>query len=101
MLRRVKEALKPGGYFACQFHFDARKMRYAEIDELLRKALAFTILGNLQYEKGDFVWVDREFIHIFSSEKDLLDEFKEGGFEVRYISRDSNMSRGEALLLKA
>ena len=97
MLKRIGNALRPGGYFACQFHWDTRGRSSPKV-EFARKAFAFLTLGNLWHEKGDILWGNTEFLHGFSSKNELRSEFDEGGFEVVYIHIHEGMIRGEAAL---
>jgi ubiquinone/menaquinone biosynthesis C-methylase UbiE len=99
MLQRISKALKPGGYFICQFHWDT-KMNVSLKGEFIRKVIAFLTLGNLQYEKGDMLWHNLEFIHAFSSEQDLQSEFQEAQFKVEYIQTSEENIRGGAVLIK-
>lgn len=100
MLQRVRRALKPGGYFACQFHWDTRQA-FSRKGERLRQIIAWLTLGNRSYERGDMLWGYVEFIHAFSSESDLLAEFAAGGFDVAWLNIPTDMHmRGEALLQK-
>lgn len=100
MLKRINSALKPYGYFACQFHLDANIDRYSRPVRFLRKIFALLTLGNFCYEPGDMLWGNREFIHAFSGEEELTAEFREAGFKIEYISFQRNLRRGETLLLK-
>lgn len=84
MLRRIKQVLRPGGYFICQFHWDAREGA-SRLAAAVRKAFAFFTLGNLWHERGDMLWGNVEFIHAFSSEDELRSEFKETQFKVVHI----------------
>jgi len=98
MLKRIRKALKPGGFFVCQFHWDKKDGASPKV-EFARKALAFFTLGNFWYEKGDMLWGNAEFIHAFSSEDELRSEFKEGDFEVNYLYIPEGI-RGGAILQK-
>jgi ubiquinone/menaquinone biosynthesis C-methylase UbiE len=99
MLKRISNALKGGGYFICQFHWDIR-MNASPKGQFIRKVIAFLTIGNLQYEKGDMLWHNLEFIHAFSSEKELRSEFKEALFKVEYIQSSEENIRGGAVLIK-
>jgi len=99
MLRRISKALKPRGYFICQFHWDAR-MNVSLKGEFIRGVVSFLTLGNLRYEKGDMLWHNLEFIHAFSSEKDLRSEFEEAQFKVEHIRIHGENMRGGAVLMK-
>ena len=98
MLKRIRKALRPGGYFVCQFHWNP-KMKLRKGD-LVRKAFAFLTLGNFWYEKGDMLWGNVVFIHAFTSEDELRTEFEEGGFEVLYIDISEENVNGGAVLKK-
>jgi ubiquinone/menaquinone biosynthesis C-methylase UbiE len=96
MLQRIKAALKPKGYFLCQFILDPdhKPNRRAE---LARKAFALLIWGNRGHEPGDVIW-GREFMHIFLSEGELESEFRAAGFEVLYFQpQEFGTCRGAVL----
>jgi hypothetical protein len=57
-------------------------------------------MGNLQYEPGDRLAGDSEFIHVFSSEDEMRPEFEEGGFEVVTIQTSRESRVGGAVLRK-
>ncbi len=99
MLQRISKALKPGGYFICQFRWDTRGGA-SRIWELVRKVVAFLTLGNLWYEKGDTLSNNIEFIHAFSQEDGLRSEFAEGGFEVLHLHLTEEILIGGAVLRK-
>ena len=99
MLKRIAHALKPGGYFVCQFHWD-KHIGFSRKVEFARKLFALLSMGNLRYEKGDMLWNNVEFIHAFSSEQELQSEFEAGGFEITYINCPKESIRGGALLRK-
>jgi hypothetical protein len=99
MLKRISNALKPGGYFVCQFHWD-REMNVSQKGEFMRKVVSILTLGNLQYEKGDMLWHNLEFIHAFSSEEDLRSELKAGHFKVEWVQIPEEHMRGGAVLKK-
>ena len=84
MLKRIGKAIRPEGYFICQFHWD-NKRGPSTIVEFAGKVFALLTLGNLSYEKGDALRALAEFTHSFSSEDELRSEFQEGGFEVEYM----------------
>jgi len=97
MLKRIRRALLPGGYFICQFLWDAGDGPSRKV-VLCRKAVAFLSLGNLQHEAGDRLWDHAEFIHAFSTEEALRGEFAEAGFEVDHIRISEKMMTGGAVL---
>jgi ubiquinone/menaquinone biosynthesis C-methylase UbiE len=98
MLKKISKALKPNGYFICQFHWDTR-MNASPKGEFIRKVIAFLTIGNLSYEKGDILWHNLEFIHAFFSEKDLQSEFRAARFHVEHIQIPDDM-KGGAVLIK-
>ena len=98
MVRRIARALKPGGAFLCQFHWDPRP-RSPHKERLLRLVAACT-LGNLAYEEGDMLWGDVEFVHAFSSEDALRMELEAGGLSVLQIRTSPASLRGGALCTK-
>lgn len=100
MLERARRALKPGGYFALQFHWDPRNA-FSTKTTILHKIIAWITLGNLSYERGDILWGNAEFIHAFSSESDLNAEFAAAGFHVAWLNIPTAIQMwGEALLQK-
>jgi len=100
MLGRIRRALKPGGYLVCQFHWDPRFHPNPQ-GEIIRKIFALSTLGNLRYERGDMLWGYVEFIHAFASEKELRQEFGDGGFEVMNLHLPDGGFRGGAVLRKS
>ncbi len=99
MLKRIGRALKPGGYFICQFRWDT-KGETSRIWEHVRKVVAFLTLGDLWYEKGDTLSNNIEFIHAFSQEDEVRSEFAEGGFEVLHLHIAKEILIGGAVLRK-
>jgi len=99
MLKRIRRALRSGGYFLCQFHYGTRNVFSRKV-EVARKIFAFLTLGNFCYENGDMLWGNVEFIHAFSSEKELKSEFEEGGFDTIHIDISRGKMRGGAVLKK-
>jgi len=96
MLRRIARALKPGGYFATQLLWlDAAPGRARA--GFKRRAFALITLGNLEYEPGDRIWNDREFMHLFSNEQGVRDEFAAAGLEI--VRLEIFPAEGEAVIL--
>jgi SAM-dependent methyltransferase len=81
MVRRIVKALKPGGYFLCQFHREAR-FNPSKKGLFIRRLIAILSLGNREYEPGDTLWYNIEFLHAFSSEDEVRSELEEGGLQV-------------------
>jgi SAM-dependent methyltransferase len=96
MLKRIHDALKPGGYFLCQFILNPA-IDLTRKAELARKAFALLTWGNRWFEKGDVIR-GSEFLHIFLSEDELRSEFAAGGFEVLHFqSQEFGAWRGAVL----
>ncbi len=100
MLRKMHQALKPGGWFACMFYWYPTP-GFSPAMEWLRRAFDYLTLGNLSYEPGDVLHGEIEFIHRFGQESDLDAEFIAAGFEVShpYLIKPEE-HRGAALLHK-
>jgi len=99
MLRRIYGALKPGGYFICTFYWDKKVAASPKI-ELAKKIFGFLTVGNLWYEPGDKLWPDKEFLHAFSSEADIISEYSEAGFKVLNLQIPESGFEGGALLAR-
>ncbi len=99
MLRRIYKALRPGGFFVCQFHWSAGKMELSR-GERARKAIAWLTLGNISYEPGDMLWHNIEFLHGFLSADELKTEFLNSGFEIAHLGIPEQRMRGGAVLKK-
>jgi ubiquinone/menaquinone biosynthesis C-methylase UbiE len=97
MLRRIRRALKPGGYFFCSFRWEKRHSS-AKV-ELGKKIFALLTLGNLWYEPGDILWRNAEFLHAFSSRAELASELVAGGFTMVYWQALESALEGGALLV--
>lgn len=92
MVRRIADALKPGGYFLFQFHRDPTQQPTRKT-AFIRRAIAALTLGNLAYEPGDILWGNVEFLHAFASEEAVRAELKEGGLEVVCFQTERNPVR--------
>jgi len=97
MLRRVRQALRPGGHFVCGFHWGTQEEHSSQV-ERVRRLAAVLSRGNLSYEPGDMLWHQVEFIHGFLSEEALGAEFAAGGFEIVHLQVRAERARGEAVL---
>lgn len=98
MVNRFALTLRPGGIFVCQFRYEPERINKTK-KEILRKMLAWITLGNFSYEKGDMVWGDREFIHAFLSEGEVIAEVEPAGFEAINTQLLPNLNSG-AILFK-
>lgn len=99
MLRILIQALRPGGVFVCQFHRD-RKVIPSKRGVFIRRLIALITLGNLEYEPGDILWGNVEFLHAFSSEIEVRDELKEAGFVVENPVGEDVSMRGSVVTTK-
>jgi ubiquinone/menaquinone biosynthesis C-methylase UbiE len=99
MLKRIRKAIKPGGFFVCQFLWKTETRDSFGI-YILKKLLAYLTLGNYLYENGDVLWKETEFMHLFSSKEEISLEFEKRGFDVGYVHVPNDGIRGEALLRK-
>ena len=99
MVRRIALALKPGGIFLCQFQWNPRP-KSAGTGEVVRRMVALFTLGNLDYEPGDILWQNVEFVHAFSSEDTIHSELEEGGLSVVRLQTSPTSIRGWAVAKK-
>jgi len=99
MLGRVREALRPGGYFICQF-LGGTEEEFGRAGEFLRRAFAVLTLGDLSYERGDKLAPNGEFLHVFGSEGELRSEFERAGLEVVALNFATGTARGGAVTRK-
>ena len=99
MLRRISEAMRPGGCFICQFAWNP-KPQVSPRGWWLRRVFAFLCWGYRQFEPGDVLWFNAEFVHFFGDKNTLRAEFVEGGFEVLHLEISDAMGRGGAVLRK-
>jgi hypothetical protein len=81
MVHRIAKTLKPGGFFICQFHRDVR-FNPSKKGLFIRRLIAILCFGNWEYEPGDTLWGNIEFLHAFSSEDEVRSELEEGGLQV-------------------
>lgn len=96
-LKRVRNALRPGGYFICGYQYLSGLPGSAKADRL-RRLVARLTLGNTGLEKGDMIWREAEFIHTFWSEDLLREELEEGGFDVIDLGLPESGLWGSAVL---
>jgi hypothetical protein len=66
--------------------------------QMLRKIFTFLTLGNFWYEEGDMLWGSVEFIHCFSSIKEICCEFEAAGLNVVHVRIPEQSRRGGAVL---
>ncbi|MEQ8172041.1 MAG: class I SAM-dependent methyltransferase [Candidatus Eremiobacterota bacterium] len=99
ILKDIKKALKPEGYFFLTFWWDP-SLKVSSKVYILRRLFGILTSGNLFYEKGDMLWLDREFIHVFFSKDILMAEFEEGGFDIISIHLPPKMMVGAGAILR-
>jgi hypothetical protein len=78
MARRIAGALRPDGIFVCQFRYEPFRRR--KKGDAGRKAVAWLTFGNFWYQSGDTILGDREFIHPFTSDNEVIAEVIPAGF---------------------
>ena len=99
LVRRIAEALKPGGYFLCQYQRGSEAAFSPKV-AFLRRLIAKLVGGNKHYEPGDVLWLNVEFVHVFASDDALQSEIEAGGLKVLRIQKDINPNRGGAVCVK-
>lgn len=100
MLRKIRDALIPGGYFVCEFLWK-KPPEYPYYVRLARRLFAILTLGNFSFEKGDMLWGNEQFLHAFFSEENIRAEFNEAGLEVLDIFIQEDNIQGGAVLRKS
>lgn len=99
MLERIHEILKPDGYLVCQFYWKGKGQFYPST-EVIKKITGFLTRGYTEYETGDFLRGNIEFLHAFHDKQMLLSEFYEAGFMPVKFTIFQNGFVGGALLKK-
>ena len=97
LLKKLGAALREGGYLVCIF-YKGTDHKPSPGGGAIRRIVQFLTLGNFWYERGDMLLANIEFIHAFSSEDEIRNEFVQGGCEVLYLSFAPEKGRGTALL---
>lgn len=96
MLRRIARALRAGGCFICQFHWNPQRQPLWLSP--LQHAVAWLTLGHLRFEPGDALFFGNEFLHAFADRALVNEEFSKGGFTALHLSvSDENQSGGAVL----
>ena len=94
MVTRIANALKPGGFFLCQYQSQAGAQPSRKTIAA-RRLFAACTMGNLAYEPGDILLGNIEFIHEFSSDAAIQSEIEEGGLRVvRFQPSPNRLRRG-------
>ena len=71
------------------------------LPDLLRRAFALVTWGNVEYEKGDTLWGNGEFVHVFSNEDEIRSEIADTGFDVHFSAFPDDNSQGGMILRKS
>lgn len=100
LLERAWKGLKPGGYVALQY-LGGIPLASRSLPDLLRKAVALITRGNVDYEKGDQLWGNGEFVHVFSNEDEIRSEISGTGFEMLFSAFPTENSQGGMILRKS
>jgi SAM-dependent methyltransferase len=99
MLQRLHRILREEGFFYCSFRW-WEGWQPAQVVEWARKIFALMTIGNLRYEQGDILWLNREFMYVFTSEAALRSEFEDGGFTLIHLQIPESGMEGAALLVR-
>lgn len=99
MVERIRDALKPGGYFLCQFHLNPA-MHPSPRGIKLRRLIATLTLGNSEYEPGDFLWQNIEFLHAFANAEQVQSEIEDGGLQVERFPEGNHPLQKAAVCIK-
>jgi SAM-dependent methyltransferase len=99
MLKRIHGALAPGGCFVLGFLWNPQADRSRRM-VLLKKILGWLSLGSTQYERGDMLRFNLEFIHVFTDLDALKEEILRGGFEHIEIQADAENEFAGAIARK-
>lgn len=97
MLQQIGRALRNDGVCVCLFHWDRRPLHSPGVLRLHR-LLARMTFGLWDYETGDMLWLNREFLHAFSSEDTLRAEFDAAGFRPIHMTVSDQILLGGAVL---
>ncbi len=98
-LARIRDALVPGGHCVCQFGFAAGRQAPRARSRAAMIA-AWLTLGNLEYEPGDRLTPDDQFVHEFWCEAAARDEFDAAGFTVQEILVREDGAAAAGILVK-
>lgn len=100
MVQGIANTLKPGGFFLFQFHRDPR-MLVSSKGYKLRRLMARCLFGNREYENGDVLWGNVEFLHAFASEQEVRAEIEQGGLSLIRFQTEMNPVRCGAICQKS
>lgn len=100
MLQRIHHALRQEGCVVCQFSWNPSRTAHSLWGRRLRTLVALMTLGNRQFEDGDQLHGDLEFIHYFGKDREFTSEFEAAGFSVHYMKFFEEICGGGAILVK-
>lgn len=92
LLGTISQSLKSSGRLVCQYHQDP-SLNWSKKAVFIRRLVAALTCGNRDYEPGDLLWFDIEFIHAFSSADQVKSELEAAGFEALKFYSDRIPSR--------
>lgn len=98
-ISRIAGCLRPGGQAVIQFHLNPDRAVSSRRNGFIR-FLSWATLGYRQIEPGDTLWLQREFIHAFADERELLDEIGAVDFTVVHVETHPEVLSGGAVLQK-
>ncbi len=98
-LKRVRSILKPGGFFLFQFHWRDSK-GLSKKKEAIKNIIGTIFFLNPNYETGDSLWREKEFVHFFPDLEKLKSELASSGMELILLEKHDMGFRGNAVLKK-
>jgi SAM-dependent methyltransferase len=99
LLKNVWKSLKSGGYVVLQY-LSGTPGASSCLPDLLRKVVALITWGNIDYEKGDMLWGNAIFVHLFGNEDEIRSEIAGTGFDIVFSAFTKENSQGGAILKK-
>jgi SAM-dependent methyltransferase len=99
MLKKISNSLKPGGFLILGFFWNPH-LNYQSKISRIQKVLARLTLGNQEFEPGDTLRLNREFIHEFHSIDKLRSEILAAGFTAVEFQISEERIFAEAILQK-
>lgn len=92
MVRRIARVLQPGGYFLFQFQRTLTPQRLGQ-GGWARRLIATCVRGNTEYQTGDTLWGNIEFLHAFASPEEVQSEIEDAGLAVVCVQTNRNPTR--------
>jgi ubiquinone/menaquinone biosynthesis C-methylase UbiE len=100
VLHCIFNALRPQGCVVCQFNWNPHGAVFSPRGKRLRTLVARLTFGNREFEDGDQLSGDREFIHSFRRTSDLISELEASGFSIYHLETYDEICQGGAILMK-